>query len=278
MLAYSLRGSWIRRGGVRRGPGAASVKKFVLVLLVVLIVAVALAGFYFVRSARSFEQMVAFGRQTQARYQQLNTEIQWERPASRTGQVDANGGASWDSYLRVRDRLVAAIPPELDRQAQRVLETEDPGLFDQVSLLLSLEPYLRQPVDMHLDALAEERMNPAEYRWLTGVALRSALQAGPDGGGDYRRLIERLVVYSRRFVERAAVLDPAAIPDADFVEQTIEREFGGWPPPPPEVLESLMQSRDSAKLIDLFLIALEPEEWASAAGTLDEAAAEGTDR
>ena len=241
------------------------VKRLFLLMIALAIVLAVAGGIYLVRSVRDMERIVAFGRRTEARYGDLARRIEWSPPP--TGRLEA--AARWEGWLQVRERLIAATPPELDDLAYQVLDEDyDPGLLGRIMLVRSIEPHMQDPIDAHLEALEEHRMSPLEYRWLTGMAIKGAL-ARPErfaAGRAYGQLIDRLIVLGRGFVRRSALLDPGRIPDAGFVRRMIGEEFGEHPPPPDWALDRLDSRRESAYLFDLLVVAIEARFWTGREG------------
>ncbi len=238
-------------------------KKFLLVLLVLVIIAGAFAAGLFVKASHDFQGLVDFTKEAQEDYQQLSGKIEWEQPA--TGAVVED--ERWSRFRQIREEVVREIPPGLNAQVTRILNSPDPGLIAQASIVLNMQPLLERPIRAHVAALERHQMNPVEYRFLTGVAMNGAV-GQPEvypAGRAYRELFGRLVGFARAFTERARLdVEPDMIPPPEFVVETLEEEYGEYPEAPAEVLASLQSSDPAAYLFDIFIVAVEPEDLAAA--------------
>ncbi|MCE5228900.1 hypothetical protein LLG95_04810 [bacterium] len=242
-------------------------KKFFLLLSVIVVAVVAAAGLWLLNAAREYRRLVDFGTTTRETYRSLAKEYNFKQPSAPNGSnaADTESAARWDEFLKVRERMIAAIPTGFDRRARQILAMPKPGLGGQVSFLLDLAPELKPAVDAHIRALREVRMSPVEYRRRLGIAMLAAIDA-PDkypAGKAYRKLMDQLVRFGRRLAENAKMgVEPAQIPDAPFALQTLRKEFGSYPMAPSEVPARLETSRETAYLIDILVVAVEPEQLA----------------
>ncbi|MEN6627133.1 MAG: hypothetical protein ABFD69_12995 [Candidatus Sumerlaeia bacterium] len=231
-------------------------KKVLIALLVAMAVAAVAVTAWLLYATQRYRQLVDLGKQAQQSYESLAREYTFERPTAETTAT----AARWEAFLAVRERAIAAIPKSFDQRAPQILAMKRPGLHGQISFLLDLAPELAPVVKAHTEALREARMSPAEYRWMMGVAMLGAVREPEKypAGKAYRALIGQIATFGRRLAENARLpVEPDRIPDAGFVIQTMQKEFGSYPVAPPEVLEKLT-TRESGYLADIFAVAVEP--------------------
>lgn len=238
-------------------------KKFFLWLSILLIVIAAVATVWLLGLQRQFRALVDFGKTTQESYVALAKEYPTD-PTDRADSSDTTAATSrWDDFVKVRSRAIAAIPAGFDRRAHEIFALRKPGLGGQMQFLLDLAPELRPVVQAHQSGLREARMSPLEYRRRLGCAMLAAIDASDryPAGKSYRALAQQITQFARRLAENAkSNVRPDRISDPAHALQTLRKEFGSYPVAPPEAVARLETSRETAYLLDILVVAVEPEQ------------------
>jgi hypothetical protein len=225
-------------------PRPSRTPRWLLIVSVLTMLAVLGMGYVSLRVVQRIRQFKGLSAEIRAAYQSAEARYRFTPPVEPAGLESDRISA----YLRARERFFAAAPPEVEARVHSLLQRGRPAsLRDTMRLVGSIHEFLRNGASMHLSALEEGQMGPAEFFWIHGWVVRSMLDPSSE---DPRR---------KRLEETLKALEGTSEPvpggartfSADTFRNDLDRRFGLQPPLDRALLESYRIDTDLMACMDI---------------------------
>ena len=126
-----------------------------------------------------YQAIVSLGKHAQEQAQAINREFPFTPPPPGQSAPEAR----WSAMLRVRERALAKVSPQIKQALDRLLDAQKASTAGLALDVLPLSEDFRTIVDAQMAALRGEQMSLSEYQWLLGLAIRDALKKGAEPPG-----------------------------------------------------------------------------------------------
>lgn len=190
--------------------------------------------------------IVAFARDTRARYVEINERYAFERPPAGA----RPGAARVEAYYRIRASLTEAVDPRSEAIADRMLDqyrlAGEGGNLRLLTAAWDMMPFLEAASEAHLAPLEREGMSLNEFIWIHGLIVRDVLAAGESDprGEQLRSVLVRLENFSATHGENPSE-------GAESYLAGIRNRYSGWDRLPGEFVAPYRSDATLVSLIDL---------------------------